>query len=180
MSLLASWVDSKIKRKFSKWLPHFSAEMFSISNIKSLLLININFWKSFIPNDRYFRFSKYSARSLDLEQKYAGNASDADFIIGVHHWYPQTQSCLRLNARYVLIGISSLYLGFITVHQHQRQFSLFHQFFFFFSFSHVKLRILYCQVLCASFLNELCNEPKSVAWGILRVDFFFLMIEWNL
>lgn len=46
-------------------------------------------------------------------------------------------------------------------------------FFFFFSFSHVKLRILYCQVLCASFLNELCNEPKSDAWGILRVDFFF-------
>lgn len=51
--------------------------------------------------------------------------------------------------------------------------------FFFFSFSHVKLRILYCQVLCADFLNELCNEPKSVAWGISRVD-FFLMIEWNL
>lgn len=29
--------------------------------------------------------SKNSVKNLDLEQKYAGNASDVDFIIGVHH-----------------------------------------------------------------------------------------------
>lgn len=50
--------------------------MFSISNIKSYQLY---LWKSLI------QVSKNSVKNLDLEQKYAGNASDVDFIIGVHH-----------------------------------------------------------------------------------------------
>lgn len=40
---------------------------------------HINLWKSLI------QVSKNSVKNLDLEQKYAGNASDVDFIIGVHH-----------------------------------------------------------------------------------------------
>lgn len=133
---------------------------------------HINLWKSLI------QVSKNSVKNLDLEQKYAGNASDVDFIIGVHHnTYRHSLVYSSTTGMYLSVYLPSTWA--LSLFTNIKDSSVSFISFFFFSFSHVKLRILYCQVLCADFLNELCNEPKSVAWGISRVD-FFLMIEWNL